>query len=230
MKKTIINCVLGICAVGLLVVCYKSIHDTEAFDAEVAAREAVVKAHLLEIRQAEEAYKSQHDGMYCSSWDELTEFVRSGKLPIIKKQGVLSDDQMEKGLTESVAAEIVNSGDAKKIAEYGLQHFRRDTVWVSLRDSLYTREDFSVDSLRYIPFAEGDTFELAASSSVTRSGTVMQVMECCAPDASFLKNMGRMGERTINYRAEDADKRGAYAGLKIGDLSGNWNNNAGNWE
>lgn len=230
MKKTIINCVLGICAAGLLFVCYKSIHDTEAFDAEIAAREAVVKAHLMEIRQAEEAYKAQHEGMYCASWDELTEFVRNGKLPIIKKQGVLSDAQMEKGLTEAVAAAIVNSGDAAKIAEYGLQHFRRDTVWVSLRDSLYTRENFCIDSLRYIPFAEGDTFELAASASVTRSGTILQVMECCAPDSCFLKNMGRMGERQINNRAEDADKRGAYAGLKIGDLTGNWNNNAGNWE
>ncbi|MCF0196131.1 MAG: hypothetical protein HUK03_02640 [Bacteroidaceae bacterium] len=229
MKKTI-NVILGVCALGLLYICYHSIHDTEAFDAEIAAREAVVKARLIEIRQAEEAYKAQHEGEYCADWNVLTEFVRSGKLPIVKKQGVLSDEQMEKGLTEASAAAIVNSGDQAQIAANGLQHFRRDTVWVSLCDSLFAYEGFEVDSLRYIPFSVGDTFELQACPTSTRSGTIIQVMECCAPDSSFLKNMGKLGQRSIYNRAEEANAKGAYAGLKIGELSSNWNNNAGNWE
>ena len=58
-----INVILGICAVGLLFVCWRSIRDTEDFDATVAARENVVKARLMEIRSAEEAYKAQHDGV-----------------------------------------------------------------------------------------------------------------------------------------------------------------------
>ena len=228
--KTAINVILGLCALGLLYICYSSIHDTEKFDADIAEREAIVKARLIEIRQAEEAYKSQHEGVYCADWNELTEFVKTGKLPIVKKQGVLSDAQMEKGLTEATAAAIVNSGDAKAIAENGLQRFRRDTVWVSLKDSLYNYEGFSADSMRYIPFAEGDTFEVQAFPSVTRSGTIIQVMECRAPDSCFLKNMGKMGNRRIYNRAEEADAKGAYAGLKIGELGTNWNNNAGNWE
>ena len=85
------------------------------------------------------------------------------------------------------------------------------------------------DSIRYIPFAEGDTFQLQAQATVTRSGTIMYVMECAAPDTSFLKNMGRNGERLIVNRAQLADDMGSYPGLKIGDLW-NWNNNAGNWE
>lgn len=228
--KQVINVVLGLCALGLLYICYHSIHDTEAFDAEIAEREAVVKARLIEIRQAEEAYKAQHDGEYCPDWNVLTEFVRNGKLPIVKKQGVLSDEQMEKGLTESTAAAIVNSGDAAAIAANGLQHFRRDTVWVSLIDSLYNYEGFCVDSMRYIPFSVGDTFTLYACPTTTRSGSIIQVMECCAPDSSFLKNMGKMGERSIYNRAEEAEAKGAFAGLKIGELGSNWNNNAGNWE
>ncbi len=229
MKKGI-NVILGICAVGLLFVCWRSIRDTEDFDATVAARENVVKARLMEIRSAEEAYKAQHDGVYCSDWSVLINFVKNGKLPVIMKQGVLTEDQMEKGLTESKAAAIVNSGDQAAIAANGLQNFRRDTIWVSLKDSLYNYEGFEADSLRYIPFSQGDTFELVACPNTTRSGSIIQVMECNAPDSSFLKGMGKAGNRLIYNRNEEANAKGAYAGLKIGDAGNNWNNNAGNWE
>ena len=228
--KQKINVVLALCAIGLLYVCVRSIQDTTEFDAEVAAREAVVKARLMEIRDAEEAYKAQHDGVYCDNWEVLISFIKNVKLPIVMKQGVLSDEQMDKGLTETLAASIVNSGDQAAIIENGLQNFRRDTLWVSLTDSLYNYEGFVADSMRYIPFSQGDTFELVACPNTTRSGSIIQVMECNAPDSSFLKGMGKQGKRLIYNRAEEASAKGAYPGLKIGDAGNNWNNNAGNWE
>ena len=228
--KQKINVVLALCAIGLLYVCVRSIQDTTEFDAEVTAREAVVKARLMEIRDAEEAYKAQHDGVYCDNWEVLISFIKNGKLPIVMKQGVLSDEQMDKGLTETLAASIVNSGDQAAIIENGLQNFRRDTLWVSLKDSLYNYEGFVADSMRYIPFSQGDTFELVACPNTTRSGSIIQVMECNAPDSSFLKGMGKQGKRLIYNRAEEADAKGAYPGLKIGDAGNNWNNSAGNWE
>ena len=228
--KKVINVILGICAVGLLFVCWRSIRDTEDFDATVKARENVVKARLMEIRSAEEAYKAQHDGVYCADWSVLINFVKTGKLPVVMKQGVLTEEQMNKGLTEAKAAAIVNGGDAAAIAAAGLQNFKRDTIWVSLQDSLYNYEGFVADSLRYIPFSEGDTFEIIAVPNTTRSGTIIQVMECNAPDSSFLKGMGKAGKRLIYNRAEEANAKGAYAGLKIGDAGNNWDNNAGHWE
>ena len=228
--KKVINVIFGICVVGLLFICYRSIKDTENFDASVAARENVVKARLMEIRSAEEAYKAQHEGEYCADWSVLIEFVKNGQLPVVMKQGLLTEDQMNKGLTESKAAAIVNSGDQAAIIANGLQNFRRDTVWVSLKDSLYNYEGFVADSLRYIPFSQGDTFELIACPNTTRSGSIIQVMECNAPDSSFLKGMGKAGKRLIYNRNEEANAKGAYPGLKIGDAGNNWNNNAGNWE
>ena len=229
MNKKLINVFLGLCAVGLLFITWRSIEDTEDFDADVTARENVVKARLMEIRGAEEAYKAQY-GEYCADWSALIRFIETGRLPIVMKQGVLSDEQMDKGLTESKAAAIVNSGDQAAIIANGLQNFRRDTVWVSLKDSLYNYEGFVADSMRYIPFSQGDTFELVACPNTTRSGSIIQVMECNAPDSSFLKGMGKQGDRLIYNRAEEADAKGAYPGLKIGDAGNNWNNNAGNWE
>lgn len=227
--KKVINAVLAVCVLGLLFICWRSIQDDQDFNAEVSARESVVKARLLEIRAAEEAYKAQNQE-YCSEWPVLIEFVKNGKLPIVMKQGVLSDEQMDKGLTESKAAAIVNSGDAAAIAANGLENFRRDTVWVSLQDSLYNYEGFTADSLCYIPFSNGDQFELIACPNTTRSGSIIQVMECNAPDSCFLKGMGKQGKRLIYNRQEEADAKGAYPGLKIGDAGNNWNNNAGNWE
>lgn len=223
--------ILAICAAAMLFICWRSIADDQDFNAEVEAREAVVKARLLQIRDAEEAYKQQDpEGAYCSDWNVLIDFVKNGKLPVVKKQGVLSDAQMEKGLTESKAAAIVNSGDQAAIAANGLQDFRRDTIWVSLIDSLYREEGFVADSLRYIPFSGGQEFEIIACPNTTKSGAIIQVMECDAPIAAYLKGMGKRGDRMIYNRTEDADAKGAYAGLKIGEAGNGWNNNAGNWE
>lgn len=230
-QKTVINVILGVCAIGLLYITYRSIMDDIDFDDEVAAREQVVKTRLLQIRDAEEAYKMQSpDGAYCADWNTLIDFIKNGKLPVVIKEGVLSDAQMEKGLTEASAARIVNSGNQAAIAANGLQGFRRDTTWVSLKDSLYKGLNLNYDSLRYIPFAESDTFELIAIPNTTKSGAIIQVMECNAPFSSYLKGMGKRGKRMIYNRTQDAEEKGVYPGLKIGEAGDGWNNNAGNWE
>ena len=187
--KKIFNALLALCVILLLFICWRSIQDDIDFQEEVTVRENAVKARLLQIRAAEEEYKLQNDGMYCDSLWKLVAFVRDGRIPKVVKEGVLSDEQMEKGLTEASAAAIVNSGDQAAIAANGLQGFRRDTTWVVLADSLFG-PGFVADSLRYIPFSEGDTFALQSFTNLTRSGTIQYVMECCAPDASFLKNIG----------------------------------------
>ena len=230
MKKGI-NVILGVCALLLLFICWRSIQDDQDFNADVLARENVVKARLLDIRDAEEAYKLQDpEGAYCADWNVLTNFIKTGKLPTVVKEGVLSDAQMEKGLTEAKAAAIVRTGNVALIAANGLQGFRRDTVWVSLYDSLFAKKHLNVDSLRYIPFAEGDTFEIVAIPNTTKSGAIQQVMECNAPYSSFLKGMGKRGRRAITNMTQDAEDKGAYPGLKIGEAGNGWNNNAGNWE
>jgi hypothetical protein len=229
--KKVINAVLAVCVVLLAIICWRSIQDDINFDRDVAYREAKVKARLLQIKDAEEAYKQQNpEGAYCADWNVLTDFVKNGKLPIIIKEGVLSDEQMEKGLTESKAAEIINSGDAKKIAEFKLEGFRRDTVWVSLKDSLYKGQNLNIDSMRYIPFSEGDTFEIVACPNTTKSGAIIQVMECNAHISSYLKGMGKLGDRMIKNKVIESEEMGSYPGLKIGEAGNGWNNNAGNWE
>ncbi len=229
--RKVINAVLAVCVVLLAIICWRSIQDNIDFDQDVTYRETQVKARLMQIKDAEEAYKQQNpEGAYCADWNVLTEFVKNGKLPVVIKEGVLSDAQMEKGLTEAKAAVIINSGDAAAIAEYGLQGFRRDTVWVSLVDSLYKGMNLNIDSMRYIPFSGGDTFEIIACPTTTKSGAIIQVMECNAPVSSYLKGMGKLGDRMIKNTNIEAEEMGRYPGLRIGYAGNAWNNNAGNWE
>ena len=88
--KKLINVVLGICALAMLFICYRSIADQQNFEAEVKQREADVKARLIEIRKAQEAYKEQYKE-YCGNWDTLIIFIKEGKLPTVIKQGVLTE-------------------------------------------------------------------------------------------------------------------------------------------
>lgn len=231
--KKLINVVLGIAALAMLFICYRSIADQQDFEAEVKQREVDVKARLIEIRKAQEAYKEQHSE-YCGNWDSLIAFIKEGQLPIVVKQGVLTEEQMEKGLTESKAAAIVNRGNVAEIAANGLQDFRRDTTWVSLIDSLYPA-DYNVEDIRYIPNSdakdgEKKEFDLIAVWIKTKSDAIIPVMECGAEVESYICGDSKLWTREAANRREIAEGMGNYPGLKIGEAGLNWNNNAGNWE
>ena len=224
MKKAI-NVILGLCAVFLLYLCYESIMQPIQFNKEKDIREAAVKARLIQIKDAEEQYRQQHQGEFCDTLDVLINFIKTARIPHVTKVGELSDKQMESGLTESKAAAIVNSGDAAAIAANGLQNFRRDTTWTPMAEAI-VGTDGNADSLKFIPYSDGQTFELEKTIHVGRSGVTQNVMECRAPYSAYLKGLS---EREIYNLTDAAEKQGRYAGLKIGDLM-TPNNNAGNWE
>lgn len=238
--KKLINVVLGVCALAMLWICYRSISDQQSFETEVKQRELAVKARLIEIRQVEDAYKEQHKdddgkGYFCGDWDTLIAFIKDGQLPTVIKQGVLTEDQMEKGLTEAKAAAIVNRGNQAEIAANGLQGFRRDTIWVSLLDSLFDA-DYNVDEIRYIPYSDANggpkkEFDLIATMGRTKSDDWIYVMECSATFDTYLVGSSKLWKREAANRTEVAEGMGNFPGLKIGEASAvNWNNNAGNWE
>ncbi len=235
--KKVINVILGIAALAMLFICYRSIADRQDFEAEVKQREADVKARLMDIRKAENAFKEQNPQIgFCADWDSLIAFIKEGKLPVVVKQGVLTEDQMEKGLTDSKAAAIVARGDAAEIAANGLQGFRRDTAWVSLLDSLYGhKENFNVEDIRYIPHSDADggekkEFDLIAVWIKTKSDAIIPVMECAAEVGTYIVGESKNWSREASNQRKIAEGMGNYPGLKIGEAGLNWNNNAGNWE
>ncbi len=115
--KTVINIVLAACVIGLIYVCYGSIMGPINFDDAKKAREKqAVIARLIDIRKAQLEYRNLHNGQYTASFDTLIDFVKTAKLPFVKKEGVLSDTQLEAGMTEKKAMAIINK--AQKTGRY----------------------------------------------------------------------------------------------------------------
>ncbi len=133
--KKVINILLAICIVALIYIVYGSIMNPIRFENEKKIRDKAVIQRLMDIKAAQTEYNYQHGG-YCDNFDTLATFIRNGQLPITKKIGELTDDQLENNWTEdkvlrlyakAQAAEI----DAKKLTgrKAAQKQIEADTLW-----------------------------------------------------------------------------------------------------
>ena len=105
--KVVINCILALCVLGLAWLCYGSIMGPINFENAKKERELAIKESLINIRTAQEQYRNILKGAYCTDLDSLAAFVATAQLPIVKKEGELTDDQLENGMTESKAVAMI---------------------------------------------------------------------------------------------------------------------------
>ncbi len=227
--RTVINIVLAACVIGLIYVCYGSIMGPIDFDNARKAREKKVIARLIDIRKAQMEYRNLNDGHYTASFDTLIAFVKNAKLPFVMKEGNLSDTQLEAGMTEKKAMSIINkakkTGNWSEVEKEGLTHFKRDTMWVAVTDTIFSK-GFNPDSLRFVPFGNGAQFEMAVRNDTTKSGAPLRLFQAQTSYDVFLNGLNK--QELANLK--DVQKKlGKYLGLKVGDIE-QPNNNAGNWE
>ena len=102
--------------------CVMSILTPIKFEEERNLREKVVIKRLIDIRKVQVEFKNQK-GHYTASIDTLVSFIKDGKVAVVMKEGTLTDEQLQNGLTEAKATAIVRKGNAKEIASFGLQNF-----------------------------------------------------------------------------------------------------------
>ncbi len=227
--KTVFNIVLALCAVGLVYVCYGSIMGPIEFDNERKAREKEVIARLIDIRKAQVEWRQLHEGKYTADFDSLIDFVKTAKLPFVKKEGSLTDAQLEAGMTEKKAMKIIDkakkTGNWKEVEKEGLMNFKRDTMWVSVLDTIFPK-GYNADSLKYVPFGNGATFEMVTRSDTTKSGAPLNLFQAQTPYETYIGDLDK--QQLINLK-DVQSKLGKYCGLRVGDIESP-NNNAGNWE
>ncbi len=227
--KTVFNIVLGLCAIALVYICYASIMGPIEFDNQRKIREKAVITRLIDIRKAQLEYRTLHKGQYTASLDTLIDFVKTQKLPFVSKEGVLSDKQLEDGLTEKKAMAIINkakkTGNYKEVEQNGLQNFKRDTLWVAVLDTIFPR-GFNPDSLRYVPFGNGAQFEMYIKNDTAKSGAPIFLFQANTPYETYLQGLSK---QEINNIKDIQEKLGKYAGLMVGSIE-TPNNGAGNWE
>ena len=120
--KVTLKILLAAAVLLLVFVCYRSIMTPIEFNEEKDARESLIKARLIDIRKAQIEYKNVYK-THAGSFNDLVKFLKDDKLPFLIKEGVLTDEQLEKGMTE------------KEAVKKGL--IRRDTIWVVAKDTLF---------------------------------------------------------------------------------------------
>ena len=227
--KTVINLVLAACVVGLVYICYGSVMGPINFDKERDIREKAIIARLIDIRKAQQEYRGMHQGAYTADFDTLIDFVKTAKLPFILKVGSLTDAQLEAGMTEKKAMAIINkakkTGNYKEVEKEGLQNFRRDTMWVAVLDTIFTK-GFNPDSLCYVPYGNGAKFEMAIRKDTMKSGAPLNLFQAQVAYDVYLKGINN--QELANLK-DMQSKLGKYCGLRVGDIE-QPNNNAGNWE
>lgn len=227
--KTVINLVLAACVIGLVYICYGSIMGPINFDNEKSIRDKAIIARLIDIRKAQQEYRSLHQGAYTDNFDSLIAFVKTAKLPFIMKVGTLTDDQLNNGMTEKKAMALINkakkTNNWSEVEKAGLQNFRRDTMWVAVLDTIFTK-GFNPDSLPFVPYGNGARFEMAIRKDTTKSGAPLNLFQAQVSYDTYLKGIN--DQELLNLK-DLQSKLGKYCGLRVGDIE-TPNNNAGNWE
>ena len=171
--------------------------------------ENLIKARLIDIRKAQIEYKNIHK-VHAANFDELSKFLKDEKLPFLIKEGVLTDEQLEKGMTE------------KEAVKKGL--IRRDTIWVTAVDTLFGK-GYNVDDLRNVPGANVQ-FTMDTATLTSGSGYTVKVFQCGVQYDDYLGDL----DKQLVYNLKDkAEKMNKYPGLRVGSVE-EINNNAGNWE
>lgn len=221
-----ISLILSIIVLGYLTI--MSILTPIHFDEERALREKAIINNLVNIRKAQIEFKNQN-GRYTASTDTLVDFILNGKMPLVLKEGTLTDEQLLAGLTEKKALQIVKSGNKKEITANGLENFRRDTSYVSVYESLFV-DILTIDKVKdlcVIPFSNGQKFEMETRMHKNASsGIVIPLFEARAPYDAYLSDLNR--QELVNLKDQQT-KLEKYTGLKVGSVE-EPNNNAGNWE
>lgn len=226
--KTTIKILLGVAIAALTYFCIMSIITPIQYGNEKDKRDKEVIQRLIDLRAAEIEYKDQK-GAYTTGIDTLITFLKNGRKKVVVKEGVLTDKQLEAGLTEAKAAAIVRRGSQKEILENGLSGFRRDTTYQNLIMALYgeryTAE--TIDQIQYIPYSDKVLFEIELNNNYLSSNDIwIPLCEIRAPFKAYLMDINK--QETLN--AIDLQKKlNKYPGMKVGSVV-EPNNFAGNWE
>ncbi len=195
--RLVINIILFIVTLFLIFVLWKSIQEPIAFKDEFEIRKAAVVKKLEQNRDAQLAFKNIKGG-YAPTYDSLKQVIMEDSFEIVS---IIGD---------------VDAGEKiiKKITK------------ISAKDSIVISMGINLDSLMYIPYAGGKTFELYADT-ITYQKINVPVIEV---KSSYLDFMGEFNDdRYKRYDSRFAKIINDEIPLKFGDrrkptTSGNWEN------
>lgn len=201
--------VLIIIVLGYLIV--ESIMEPIRFNQEVEVRETATINRLIDIREAQKAYKDVYK-RYTGSFDTLIDFLRVDSFSVTKAIGEIPEEWLEElGLEKA---------RDKAIAEGVIS---RETTMVPVKDSLFSA-GYPIDSLRYAPYTDNVEFTMESGEILTSSNLLVQVVEVSVLYDDLLAGLDK--QLVVNYKDERMKIVG-FEGLKFGSLeegtlTGDW--------
>jgi hypothetical protein len=181
------------------------------FNQEVDVREQATIDRLIDIREAQKAYKDIYK-KYTSSFDTLIAFVDTGRFTVVKAIGDIPEDWLDEMGFEKARERALNEGVIS-----------RENTLVPVLDSLFHAE-YPTDSLRYVPYTVGITFNMSSGELLTSSNLTVQVVEVYCLYDDLLNGMDR---QLVVNKKDERMKIVGFEGVKFGSmdegtLTGNW--------
>lgn len=210
MKRVIqVLFILIIIILGYLIV--ESIMEPIRFNQEVEVRESATIDRLVNIREAQKAYKDIYK-QYTGSFDTLISFLDTSHFEVVKAIGDIPEEWLDQFGFEKARTKALDEGIIS-----------RDVTQVPVLDSLFGH-NFNSDSLRYVPYTKGVTFKMESGEILTSSNLTVQVVEVSVLYDYLLKGLDE--QLIVNYKDERMKIVG-FPGLKFGSLeegtlTGNW--------
>ena len=191
--KLAINLILAAIVVGLIWVLINSIREPIAFKAERQKREQAVIDRLMMIRKAQEAFRDIKEG-FAPSFDSLKKVLRSDSFMVINVEGDPDDPNFTGVVTY-------------------------DTFYFPAYDSIVSL-GIHLDSMEYVPFGGGATFDIAADT-ITYQSTLVNVVEVGTKRKTYMGRFGdpRYARYDQSYNPESIIK---FGDMNKPNLSGNW--------
>jgi len=191
--KNVFKILVYLLAVLLGYMLYSSIKEPIKFQAAKEERKAVVVKQLEDIRTSQEIFRAI-TGKFASDFDTLSTVLKTGQIPLL----VLTEDPDF-------------PGDPDKII--------RDTTFLSARDSMVAM-NINIDSLRYVPYSGGKTFDIAADT-LTYQSTLVNVVEVGTYYKEFMGKYAdpKYGKYDQSY---DPAERIKFGDLSKPNISGSW--------
>ena len=133
--KNVLKVILLFVAIGLAYICYRSIKNPIDFQEVKKDREEFVIKRLVDIKKAQEEYFTQNK-KYAADFKTLIDFVKNGRMGIVKKTYELSDEQQAYILSYT-NEEIKKDNKKKRKSEqrdemHGLSNDQTDSVFLTI--------------------------------------------------------------------------------------------------
>ena len=189
---------MALVAILLAYLVFDSIRQPVVFENVRKEREVQVVQSLKDIRSTQTLFKQTYN-RFTGDFDSLAEYIKNGQLPVVNIVADPNDTTFTKTINDTVG-------------------------FVSVYDSLFAKRDnFDINSLRVVPFSQGDVFEMQAGY-IMRGGLKVAVFEAKTPYKTYLWDLDQQRVNNLRAEMEDLSK---YAGLKVGSmdepsLNGNW--------